>query len=105
MSDALDSSIRWPQLTKLNLDMLKVLEQRGQLKPECSQEDAQAIYHYLLFPLYAFDFAESRNFRDLPPSDSPYDYHWAMWHRTGETAGRSPSPGAHDIRHFFAFLV
>jgi AbiV family abortive infection protein len=76
MSDALYSSIRWPQLTKLNLDMLQILEQRGQLKPECSQEDAETICHYLLFPLYAFDLAESRNFRDLPPPDSPYDdYH------------------------------
>jgi AbiV family abortive infection protein len=75
MSNALHSSIRWPQLTKLNLDMLRILEQRSQLKPECSQEDAETICHYLLFPLYAFDLAESRNFRDLPPPDSPYDYY------------------------------
>ena len=75
MSKALESSTRWPQLTKLNFGMLQLLEQRGRIKPECSQEDAETIYHYLLFPLYAFDLAESRNFRDLPPPDSPYDYY------------------------------
>jgi hypothetical protein len=75
MSEALLSSIRWQQLTKLNLGMLQTLEQRGQLGPECSQEDAETICHYLLFPLYAFDLTESKNFRDLLPPDSPYDYY------------------------------
>jgi AbiV family abortive infection protein len=75
MSDALLSSIRWPQLTKLNYDMLRTLYQQGYLNPEWTQEDQQAIYHFLLFPLYAFDLTESKNFRDLPPPDSPYDYY------------------------------
>jgi AbiV family abortive infection protein len=73
MSDALTSSIRWSQLTKLNLGMLQMMYERGSLKPEWSQQDHQTICHDLLFPLYAFDLTESKNFRYLPPPDSPYD--------------------------------
>jgi hypothetical protein len=53
--------------------MLQMMYQRASLKPEWSQQDQQTICHDLLFPLYAFDLTESKNFRDLLPPDSPYD--------------------------------
>jgi AbiV family abortive infection protein len=73
LSEAVQSSIRWPDLTRLNYNLLKMLHERGSMKPEFTQEDQETVYQYFLFPLYAFDLTESKNFRTLSPPDSLYE--------------------------------
>jgi hypothetical protein len=50
------------------------LDQHDLLSPAATVEHQRTIIHELLFPLDAFDLSITRNFRDLPPPDSPYSY-------------------------------
>ncbi len=66
--------ILWRQLTDLNFGMLKELDRRGLLSSAATVEHQQTLLRELLFPLYPFDLSITKNFRDLPPPDSPYSY-------------------------------
>jgi hypothetical protein len=72
--DAIDTIVNWTKLTDLDFGMLKRLDQQDLLSPAATVEHQNTIIRELLFPLYPFDLGITRNFRDLPPPDSPYSY-------------------------------
>lgn len=71
---AQDRLVNWTKLTDLNFGMLKRLHQEDLLSRAATVEHQNTIIRELLFPLYPFDLSITRNFRDLPPPDSPYSY-------------------------------
>ena len=70
----LRNSIVWRRLVDLNFGMLASLDSRKLLLPTTTQEQHETIACRLLFPLYSFDLSITKNFRELPPPDDPYDY-------------------------------
>ena len=67
-----ETLILWRQLADFNFGMLKELDKRGLLSSAATVEHQQTLLRELLFPLYPFDLSITKNFRDLPPPDSPY---------------------------------
>ena len=74
LATASEALISWPKLTELNFGMLKELDKRGLLPQTVTTEYQDILIRELLFPLYPFDLSITKNFRNLPPPESPYDW-------------------------------
>ena len=69
-----EGMLPWRSLTNMNIEMLHGLFERNLLSSLATLEVQQTIAHDLLFPLYPFDLAMTKNFDLLPEPDWPGEY-------------------------------